>query len=72
MTIMKHRVAILWVLLGLFLGRVYAQTQVAIYEPVYLPSMQDRYSGLVPYPLLLFIQLVILMLMAVINYDHSR
>ena len=68
----RHRTVVLWLLMVVFLLRVYGQAQVAIYEPAYLPPMGDWYSGLVPYPLLLFIQILILMLMTVINYDHTR
>ena len=43
-----------------FLGRVLGQALVALWSPAFLPPMEEWYSGLLPYPLLLPAQIVIL------------
>ncbi len=51
---------------GLFALRVVGQAIVARWAPARLPPMSEWYSGLVPYPLLLVFQLVILVGMTVV------
>lgn len=63
---------LLWLCVILFMFRVIGQVYVAVYEPRWLPAMREWYSGLLPYYLLLPAQLIILALMVVISYDHSR
>jgi hypothetical protein len=58
--------------LTLFFGRVVAQIQVLLLEPEWLPPMQAWYSGVLPYPILLPAQIVLLMLMSLVTYDHVR
>jgi hypothetical protein len=58
--------AVLWVCIGLFFLRVVGQIEVLLIAPGWLPSMQAWYSGLLPYPLLLPIQIALLMLMCVL------
>ena len=51
-----------------FAGRVLGQLQVVVFGPGLLPRMDAWYSGLVPYPALLVLQLVIL----AIQFEISR
>ena len=63
---------LLVVLTLLFALRVLGQALVAFFSVRWLPSMAWWYSGLVPYPILLAIQLVMLILMAKITMDILR
>lgn len=58
----------------LFLGRVAGQVLVAFFEVMWLPPMERWYSGLVPYSLLLPIQIVMLVFMfwIVLNVARGR
>lgn len=67
-----RRPALLWLLTGLFALRVAGQALVAFLHAGFLPPMAEWYSGLVPYPVLLPVQLVMLAVMAKINADMSR
>ena len=58
--------AALWICIGLFFARVAGQIEVLLVAPHWLPAMPAWYSGLLPYPLLLPIQIVLLMLMCVL------
>jgi hypothetical protein len=58
---------ILWFLSFLFLLRVVGQVLVEFLDVRFLPPSPEWYSGLLPYPLLLPVQVVILLLMARIN-----
>ncbi|MFL6600472.1 MAG: hypothetical protein ACJ8R9_04010 [Steroidobacteraceae bacterium] len=58
--------AVLWVCIGLFFARVVGQIEVLLAAPSWLPAMQAWYSGLLPYPLLLPIQIALLMVMCVL------
>jgi hypothetical protein len=53
----------LWACIALFFLRVVGQVEVLLVAPGWLPEMQAWYSGLLPYPLLLPLQIAILMLM---------
>ena len=55
-----------------FLLRVAGQVLVALFRVEFLPPMAEWYSGLIPYPLLLPIQLAILMIQARISWDIWR
>lgn len=65
-------VALLWILLGLFVLRVAGQAMVAFYGVPWLPAMERWYSGVVPYGLLLPVQVAIVVLMAKICSDFTR
>jgi hypothetical protein len=67
----SSRVLLLWVALGLFLLRVIGQVEVWLLAPAWLPPMEAWYSGLLPYPLLLPAQILLLMAMAVLAHVHS-
>jgi hypothetical protein len=59
---------ILWGLSALFLVRVVGQVLVEFFGVTFLPPSPEWYSGLLPYPLLLPIQILILAWMARINW----
>lgn len=56
-------------LLGLFIFRVLGQLIVANFDVAFLPPMQQWQSGLLPYPLLVFFQVLIIGLYARICYE---
>jgi hypothetical protein len=67
----SSRVVLLWAALGLFLLRVIGQVEVLLLAPDWLPPMEAWYSGLLPYPLLLPAQILLLMGMAVLAHRHT-
>ncbi len=62
----------LWILALLFFLRVVGQALVAFFNVAFLPPMAAWYSGIVPYHLLLPIQLVILAVQINIGVDFWR
>lgn len=60
------RVVLLWTCIALFLLRVVGQLEVLLLAPPWLPSMHDWYSGLIPYPILLPLQIALLMIMSAV------
>jgi len=62
----------LWLLLGLFVLRVAGQVLVAFFSVRFLPPMEEWYSGLLSYPMLLPVQLLIIVLFSAICVDVSR
>ena len=62
----------LWVLLALFVMRVVGQVIVVLAHPRWLPEMKQWYSGLLPYPILLPIQIVYIVVMTWIALDFGR
>lgn len=54
---------LLWLLLLLFVLRVLGQIIVALRHPRWLPPMREWYSGLLPYPVLLPIQILFIAVM---------
>jgi uncharacterized protein len=63
---------VLWLFTALLVGRVLGQLIVAVHAPKWLPPMQQWQSGLLPYPVLLACQAVVLALMVSISIDFSR
>jgi len=57
---------------ALFIGRVAGQLLVALFGTPFLPPMQQWYSGLIPYSLLLPIQIAIIALMLWLVRDFAR
>lgn len=57
----RFRIPLLWVCLLLFVGRVVGQLLVASNLAPWLPPMQEWQSGILPYPLLIFFQIVIIL-----------
>jgi hypothetical protein len=66
------RIVVLWTCTGLFLLRVLGQLEVVLIAPMWLPTMEQWYSGLLPYPLLLPAQILILMLMTGLTVNEMR
>jgi uncharacterized protein len=62
----------LWIFTVLLIGRVAGQLVVATSAPPWLPPMAQWQSGLVPYPVLVACQVVVLTLMIWISVDFSR
>jgi uncharacterized protein len=54
------RAAVLWTLLALFTGRVAGQLAVSLDAAPFLPPMEQWQSGLLPYPVLLVSQLLLI------------
>lgn len=63
---------VLWGLSGLFLLRVVGQVLVEFFGATFLPPSPEWYSGLLPYWLLLPVQILILIWMARINLGVTR
>ena len=63
---------LLWLFTILLTGRVIGQFIVRIAAPKWLPPMEQWQSGLLPYPVLVAGQLVVLTLMFWISIDFSR
>ncbi len=68
----ERRSQLLWFLQGLFLCRVLGQIWVVLLAPRWLPAMAQWYSGLIAYPVLLPVQIIILMFMTLVSYDNTR
>lgn len=68
----RTRIVVLWICVALFFLRVIGQIEVLLLAPPWLPPMNDWYSGLLPYPLLLPAQILLLMLMAVLVVGEMR
>jgi hypothetical protein len=62
----------LWLFTALLFGRVVGQLMVVRSAPRWLPPMEQWQSGLLPYPVLLAGQAVVLTLMVWISIDFSR
>ena len=65
------RLIAMWLCLALFLARVLGQVEALLIAPMWLPSMESWYSGLLPYPLLLPVQIVLLMFMAALTWHQT-
>src|SRR5256712_12842011 len=63
---------VLWFLLFLFCLRVAGQALVAAFAVPFLPPMQQGYSGGMPYPILLPVQILIIVLLAQVATDVTR
>jgi hypothetical protein len=62
---------VLWLLAFLFFLRVLGQVLVAFFGVTFLPPMPEWYSGLLPYPVLLPTQVLILILLVKVCSDFS-
>ena len=62
----------LWLFTLLLAGRVAGQLVVVLAAPRWLPPMEQWQSGLLPYPVLLVCQAIVLTLMIWISADFSR
>jgi uncharacterized protein len=68
----RRLVWLLWLLLFAFCLRVFGQMLVAFVGVSWLPPMEAWYSGLMPYPLLLPTQLLIIALYTKICWDFAQ
>jgi hypothetical protein len=74
----KHRMTrrgreaalLMWICIALFSARVIGQFEVLVAAPAWLPDMAAWYSGLLPYYLLLPVQIALLMIMAVVAWSR--
>ena len=66
------RAAALWTLLALFTGRVAGQLAVSLDAAPFLPPMEQWQSGLLPYPVLLASQLVLIAGLGTVCQQFSR
>jgi uncharacterized protein len=62
----------MWLLLALFCCRVLGQVFVVLLAPGWLPPMKEWQSGLLPYPMLLASQIVIIGVFAMICLQVAR
>ena len=62
----------LWLLFGLFCLRVLGQMLVVFAKVSFLPPMKEWQSGLLPYPVLLVSQLVIIAVFSKVAADFTR
>src|SRR5438445_5187161 len=69
---MRSDVKLLWGLLALFCMRVLGQALVAVAPVSFLPPMEDWFSGVIAYPILLAVQVSIIALFAKICVDLTR
>jgi hypothetical protein len=68
----RRLVWLLWLLLSAFCCRVLGQALVAFLDVTWLPPMEEWYSGLMPYPLLLPAQLFIIAVYTKVCWDFTR
>ena len=66
------RVLGLWFCLAVFVARVLGQFEVLLHAPPWLPPFEAWSSGLIPYSILLPVQVLLVAWMAVIASDHPR
>src|SRR5271156_273305 len=66
------RQMLLWLCLSIFVVRVIGQIEVVLLSPSWLPPFRAWESGLIPYALLLPIQILLIAWMAIIAADHWR
>jgi hypothetical protein len=60
----------LWICIGLFFARVVGQLEVLLLAPDWLPPMHAWTSGLLPYPVLLPLQIALLMSMSIAAFQE--
>jgi hypothetical protein len=68
----RWRSLALWLCLSLFVVRVVGQIEVLVLSPHWLPPFRAWESGLIPYSVLLPIQIILIAWMAIIATDHWR
>lgn len=68
----KAYAVVLGILAFAFFLRVLGQVLVAFFQVGFLPPMAEWYSGLLPYPVLLPIQILILIVQAKVSLDIGR
>jgi len=68
----RRRSLALWLCLSIFVARVMGQIEVVLLAPSWLPPFRAWESGLIPYSVLLPIQILLIAWMAIIAADHWR
>lgn len=68
----RWRIAALWTCLAVFVLRVLGQLEVLLLAPSLLPPFGAWESGLVPYVLLLPLQILLIAALTVMAVDHGR
>jgi hypothetical protein len=68
----RRRSWALWLCLGVFVVRVMGQIEVLLRSPSWLPPFRAWESGLIPYSLLLPLQVVLIPCMAIVATDQTR
>jgi hypothetical protein len=68
----RRRSRALWLCLAIFIVRVVGQIEALLLAPCWIPKFSVWESGLVPYPLLLPIQILLIAWMTAVAGDHSR
>lgn len=69
---LPSRPALMWLCLAAFVIRVLGQVEVSLCAPAWLPPFRAWESGIVPYPVLLPAQILLIAWMMVIAADHWR
>lgn len=68
----KKYAPILWFLLGLFCLRVLSQLLVAIFQVPFLPPMEEWHSEIMPYPVLVGFQVIIIVILVRISLNFTK
>jgi len=68
----KKYASILWFLLGLFCLRVLGQLLVAIFQVPFLPPMEEWHSEIMPYPVLVGFQVIIIVILVRISLNFTK
>ena len=63
---------ILWLLIGLFILRVLGQLIVAIFQVPLLPPMESWHSGVMPYPVLVGFQVIIIVILVRVCLSFTK
>ena len=63
---------LMWISLAVFATRVCGQVEVLLLSPGWLPPFNAWESGLVPYGILLPLQIALIAAMSIVAVDHSR
>jgi hypothetical protein len=69
---MINNTSLLWLCQGLFILRVLGQVIVFLYAPSWLPAMEEWYSGLISYHILLPFQIILIIFMTKVSLDNTK
>ena len=72
MSVASRRAVGLWILLALFCLRVFGQLLVGFVPIAFLPAFEEWDSGALPYPALVFVQFVIIVVYAMMAWRIGR
>lgn len=71
-TLRRRYALLLAILAALFVARVLSQFLVAVSDVPWLPPFESWYSGLIPYPVLLPLQIALILLIAKVLMDFGQ